>query len=306
MTADDTTHALVDGRPVRVRVSGPAAGAPVLLLHGIGRSLEDWQAAHDQLAADHRVISTDHPGFGLTPRGSGRPGLASFARTAVGVLDTLGEHRRVHVMGNSLGGAVAMTLAADHPERVASLVLVNSAGFGRRANVSVRPMAYAALSRLPVVGARFQPLAKQAALDSNRNLFFDPVHATAEMIRHGAAVARRPDFKATFLATAFSLGAPLLGTYAQWRRRLLTHVAAANIPTLVMWGDADTVLPPSHFPAALAALPHAASHLFTDTGHMPQIERTDDFVRIATEFITAQDGTRQPAPDGGQSASSSQ
>jgi pimeloyl-ACP methyl ester carboxylesterase len=303
MTTDETTHVVVDGHPVRVRVSGPEAGEPVLLLHGIGRSLEDWRAAHALLAADHRVISTDHPGFGLTPRGPGRPGLTSFARTAVGVLDALGEYRRVHVMGNSLGGAVAMTLAANHPERVASLVLVNSAGFGRRANVSMRPMAYAALSRLPVVGPRFRPLVKQAAVDSNRNLFFDPVHATEEMLRHGAEVARRPDFKATFLTTALSLGIPLLGSYPRWRRLLLARVSAARIPTLVIWGDADTVLPPSHFPSALAALPHATGHLFTDTGHMPQIERTDDLVRMTTEFIATHRGTH-PAPGGDQPAPS--
>ncbi|MGY4929367.1 alpha/beta fold hydrolase [Streptomyces sp. 900105755] len=290
MTAEDTTHVLVDGRPVRMRISGPEAGDPVLLLHGIGRSLEDWQAAHDRLAVDHRVISIDHPGFGLSPRGARRPGLASFARTAIGVLNVLSEHRPVHVMGNSLGGAVAMTLAANHPERVATLVLADSAGFGRRANVSLRPMAYATLSRLPGLGSRFRPLAKQAGADIHRKLFFDPTHATDDMIRHGAAVARQADFKATFLATALSLGVPWLGTYPRWRRRLLHRVAAARIPTLVMWGDADTVLPPSHYHAALAALPHATGHLFTDTGHMPQIERTDDFVRLVTTFITPHSG----------------
>jgi pimeloyl-ACP methyl ester carboxylesterase len=280
-----TSYVDVAGHPVRVRRSGPVDGEPVVLLHGIGRSLEDWHPTHDLLAADHRVVSLDLPGFGLTRRRSGAFGLPGFARTVVEVLEALGEHRPVHVMGNSLGGAVAMTMAAEHPDRVASLVLANSAGFGREVNVALMPMAYGALGGLPVVGKRFRRMAREAGIQSIRDLFHDPSHATPEMLRHAGRVSGQPDFTVTFVSTALALGAPLLGTYPWWRRALLTKIAESEIPTMVVWGDADTVLPSAHLEAAVAALPHATSHLFPDTGHMPQIERAEEFAEIASRFV---------------------
>ncbi|GAA0460206.1 alpha/beta fold hydrolase [Streptomyces olivaceiscleroticus] len=296
MTAADTTYADVGGHPVRVRVSGPAAGPPVVLLHGIARSLEDWQLSHDLLAArGYRVISTDLPGFGLTRRMKDRAGLAAFARAVVGVLDALGERRPVHLMGNSLGGAVAMTVATRHPDRVATLVLANSAGFGREANLSLRSMGYAVLAALPGVGKRFRARATEAGIQVNRDLFHDPRHATEEMIRHAGKVGRQPDFRATFTATLLSLGVPVLGSYPGWRRTLLARTAAARVPTLVVWGDADRVLPVKHFHTAVAALPHARSHLFPATGHMPQIERAAEFVALAAEFLDTAAGRAKDA-----------
>jgi pimeloyl-ACP methyl ester carboxylesterase len=292
VTASDTRYVEVDGHPVRVRESGPVDGAPALLIHGIGRSLEDWQPTHDLLAKDHRVVSLDLPGFGLTRRMKGRRGLAGFADAVIGLLDALAEEdgsapRPVHVMGNSLGGAVAMTVAASHPERVASLLLVNSAGFGREANVSPLPMVYGTLSTLPAVGRRFRGLARSTGLQSLRNVFFDPSKLTDDMIRHAAEVTRQPDFRLTFATTALSLGIPVLGTYPGWRRALLTKIATADIPVMVVWGDADAVLPASHFEAAVAALPNAQSHLFPDTGHMPQLERAEEFAELAAKFVAA-------------------
>ncbi len=288
----------VDGHQVRVHESGPRDAAPVVLIHGIGRSLEDWQPTQELLARDHRVISLDLPGFGLTRRMKGHWGLEGFARAVVALLDALDEQRPVHVMGNSLGGAVAMTLAASHPDRVASLVLVNSAGFGREANVSFLPMVYGALAKLPVVGGRFKGLARSTGIQSLRDVFFDPTHLTDEMIRHAGKVNRQPDFQVTFLATAAKLGAPGLGTYPWWRRALLARLAEADVPTMVVWGDADNVLPATHFHAAVAALPNATSHLFPDTGHMPQIERAEEFADLATGFWADAPVPLSPANEG--------
>jgi len=290
VTATDTRHVEVDGHPVRVRISGPESAPPVVLVHGIGRSLEDWQPTHDLLARDHHVLSLDLPGFGLTRRIRGSRGLTGFATAVVGLLDALGEKRPVHLMGNSLGGAVAMTLTAGHPDRVASLVLVNSAGFGREANVSVLPMAYGALGTLPVVGRRFRRLAREAGIRSIQDIFHDPSHATEEMLRHAGTVVRQPDYRVTFMTTALALGVPLLGTYPGWRRTLLARIAAADVPMLVVWGDADKVLPAFHLEAAVAALPNARSHLFPDTGHMPQLERAEEFAELAAGFVRDVEG----------------
>lgn len=285
MTAEDTAEVEVGGVPLRVRISGPADGVPVLLIHGIARGLEDWTEAQDLLARGHLVINTDLPGFGFSRKGRERPSLPAFARAMAQLLDAVGVTAPAHVMGNSLGGGVAMTLAVDHPGRVASLTLVNSVGFGSDANISLAPMAYAVLAGLPGLEATFRPRARKAGIQSIEDLFFDPSFATPERLREAGRLARQRDFRSTFLATGASLGAPLVGVRPGWRRDLLARVADSRIPVLVVWGDADKILPVTHYLAARAALPHAQGHLFTDTGHMPQIERAAEFAELAASFV---------------------
>ena len=300
MSAEDARWVFIEGAPLRVRVSGPADGPPVLLLHGVGRSLEDWQDAHDLLAADHRVISSDHPGFGLSPRGRVRPSLSFYASAAAAVLDAVGEERPVHVMGNSLGGAVAMMFAAEYPQRTASLVLVNSAGFGREARLSLRPVVLSMATHLPRVGARFRARAREAGAEANRRLFFDPVHATEARARHAAQVGRQPGHLGTFAAVTLGLGLPYAGVYRRWRAELLERLAATGLPTLVVWGDEDRILPYTHFEAAVLALPDAERHVFSQTGHMPQIERALEFTELVRDFM-ARSGSgsgRGTRPDG--------
>ncbi len=290
MRAGDTTILTVGGVDLRVRISGPENGVPVLLIHGIARSLEDWTEAHDLLAAStvgrgHRVISTDLPGFGFSAKGRERPGLPAFGRAMAGLLDAAGVTEPAHVMGNSLGGGVAMTLAVDHPGRVASLVLVNSVGFGSEANISALPMTYGLLAALPGLRNTFGPKARAAGAQTIRDLFFDPALATTEQLRHAGKLARQADFRATFLGTAATLGAPVVGVKAGWRRELLRRVADSDIPVVVVWGDADKILPPAQLAAAGVALPSARTHLFADTGHMPQVERAADFAELAGAFV---------------------
>nr|WP_241743306.1 alpha/beta fold hydrolase [Arthrobacter bussei] len=132
---------VVDGVRVRYRDDGDRTRTPVLLIHGIGRSLEDWEGLYGRLAPDHRVISLDLPGFGLSERTEGRYSMESMARFVIAGLDALGEHRPLHVVGNSLGGAVALKISALEPARVRSLVLVNSAGFGKEVTIALRLLA---------------------------------------------------------------------------------------------------------------------------------------------------------------------
>jgi pimeloyl-ACP methyl ester carboxylesterase len=109
------TFVEVDGRRVRVRVEGDAANPPVLLLHGIGRSMEDWALQFHRLAAAHRVIAIDVPGFGFSERPFGPINLPTFARGVLGAVDVLGETRPLNIVGNSLGGAIALQTLALRP-----------------------------------------------------------------------------------------------------------------------------------------------------------------------------------------------
>lgn len=276
----------VRGVQVHVRESGDPTAEPVLLLHGIGRSLEDWQPQHARLADRYRVISVDMPGFGLSQRLPEPTTLRSLAEGVLDTLDALGEKRPVHVMGNSLGGAVAMQLSVLAPDRVRTLTLVNSAGFGKEVTVALRLLAIPGLGR-GMLGAAD----RNAMRRTERALFFDGSFVTEERIDHAEKVGQQPGSAAVFLEAARALGT-LRGVSAGWRSALLAEVARHPKPTLVVWGERDLILPAHHLRAARAALPWAQSHVFADTGHMPQVERADEFAELVRGFLAAQQTAR--------------
>ncbi|RLP99485.1 alpha/beta fold hydrolase [Micromonospora sp. BL1] len=260
--ADERT---VDGRRTRCRISGD--GPPVVLLHGIGRTLDDFTALHTALARDHLVLAVDLPGHGGSAPLDGPHTLPALAAAVARFLDAAGVTGPAHLVGNSLGGAVAMRLAADAPHRVASLALLNSAGFGREVTVALRLLAVRPLARLLL---RPHP---RIAWRTERAIFHDPAYVTDERIATALAAAGQPHAARVMLELVRDLGT-WRGVRPQWRADLLDAVAALDLPTLLVWGERDLVLPAAHLAYARTRLPNARSHLFRDTGHMPQIERT--------------------------------
>lgn len=266
----------VAGRRVRYRDTG--AGSPVLLIHGVGRTLEDWSEQHRLLGDRHRVISLDLPGFGESERLLGPTTLPGLATAVRELLDELGVSEPVRVAGNSLGGAVAMQLAVQEPARVHSLLLVDSAGFGREVTAGLRILAVRPLGR-----ALLSRSGRTGATRAERAVFHDPSFATTARIERAVRLAARPGGAEAMLEILRNLGS-LGGVRETWRRALLARVAALDLPVFVVWGDRDRILPAKHLLAARAAFPKARTHLFRATGHMPQIERAEAFAGLALDF----------------------
>ncbi|MBX9918790.1 MAG: SDR family NAD(P)-dependent oxidoreductase [Mycolicibacterium frederiksbergense] len=269
----------VDDRAVRVQTTGDPQNRPVLLLHGISRSLEDWSEQVQRLSQRFYVIAPDQPGFGFSARREGPADLGALADGVAGTLAALGETRPCHVIGNSLGGAVAMQLLASHPDRVASLTLVNSAGFGAEVTPLLRMLSLPGLGRYAAThsttaGARLM----------ERRIFADPALATPERVEHALRIAAQPGTGAFLHELANQLGTAR-GVRPQWREELLAAVAAHPRPTLLIWGDRDRILPAVHLGAARRQFPDAQVHLFAGAGHMPQIERPDEFADLVTAFV---------------------
>lgn len=274
----------VQGARIRYLVTGPSDGPPIVLLHGIGRSLEDWQLQHPLLDAGHRVISLDLPGFGLSSRMPVVTTLGSLADGVWATLTALGVTRPVQLMGNSLGGAVAMRMTVDEPDRVGTLTLVSSAGFGRTVTAALRLLGVPAVGR-PMLRKLADP---RIARRAERSIFFDGALVTPERIEMAVRIARQPDFAPVYLETARALGG-LRGVAPRWRRELLPRVARLAKPTLLIWGDRDLILPSQHMAAARAAFPAAQSHIFPATGHMPQIERPAEFAALVRPLLAKVD-----------------
>ncbi|HEY8295033.1 MAG TPA: alpha/beta fold hydrolase [Micrococcaceae bacterium] len=270
----------LDGVRSRYVASGDPAAPPVLLLHGIGRSLEDMSGLAARLTPGYRVISVDLPGFGLSDGLAGGYSLEGLARGVLASLDAMAERRPVHVVGNSLGGAVAMQLSVLAPERVKSLTLIDSAGFGSEVTIALR-----LLSLGPIGAILLRRKTRDTAYRTERALFADRKFVTEERIRHALAVGANPAYDGAFLATTRFLGT-IRGVRPGWRSRLLAIVAAQRKPTLIVWGDQDRILPANHAGNARELLPHARVHIYEKCGHMPQIEREEEFAALAREFIT--------------------
>lgn len=249
----------------------------MVLLHGIGRSLEDWAEQHELLRDRHRVYSVDFPGYGKSEPLAEPYTVAALARFVADFLDVIEIAEPAHLVGNSLGGAVAMQLAVQAPDRVASLVLVSSAGFGREVTIALRLLAIRPLGRLLLRPSR------DIARRVERSLFHDPAFVTEARVEHTFALAQRPHAAKVLLETVRSLGT-FRGARPQWRQTLLHAVAGLDIPTLVVWGDRDLILPAAHLDAARTLLPRAHTYLFPDTGHMPQIERAEVFSQLVGNF----------------------
>lgn len=280
-------HLTVDGRRVHHRVDG--AGPPVLLLHGIGRTLHDFTEQHELLAGRYRLHSVDLPGYGGSLPMTRPYTLPALARFVGRYLDAVGIDEPVHLVGNSLGGAVAMGFAVAQPARVASLTLVASAGFGREVTMALRLLALPGLGRLLLRPSRY------TARRVERALFHDPALVTTERVGYALAVARRPYAARVVLETARALGT-VRGVQQRWRDELLGELTGLGLPTLVVWGDHDRILPPSHLAAARTVLPHARTQLLAGCGHLPQVECAEEFSELLRDFWAAAGSPSPAAP----------
>ncbi|KXO99534.1 alpha/beta fold hydrolase [Tsukamurella pseudospumae] len=270
----------VRGRWVRVRTSGDASLPTVVLLHGITRSLEDWDPTFEALAGEFRLIAPDLSGYGWSAPHPDGAGLAALGRGVGELLDALEVTGPVHVAGNSLGGAVTMTLLAQRPELVASMTLVDPAGFGSEVTPLLRVLG------IPVLGKIIATTASRpGAIVQERLIFADKSYATRARIDHAMAIAHETDAGLTAWKTADELGSVRHGILPGWRDELHTTIAKTPRPTMVLWGDADRVLPPSQLENARSLMPHAETHLIPGVGHMPQLECATEFAALLTDFL---------------------
>jgi 4,5:9,10-diseco-3-hydroxy-5,9,17-trioxoandrosta-1(10),2-diene-4-oate hydrolase len=259
---------------LRLRCWDEGAGPAVVLIHGIGASLEYWRYTVPALADQHRVLAIDLPGCGFSERGRTLPTLAETADLMVGLLDALGLPRASYV-GNSLGGLIALETALRHPGRVERLILSNSAGLGREVNVFWR------LAGLPVLGPSLIALSRGLALRRQANIFFDPNDDPAVVERCRSWVAR------TDLVDTIS-GAARLGLDLRGQRPDIIRVdrlTELTVPTLLVWGRNDSIIPASHAERAHRLIPNAQLVIFDNCGHCPQLQRPVEFNRVARAFL---------------------
>lgn len=255
-------------------------GPPLLLVHGIGDSADTWSTVLDALVRDHTVVAPDLLGHGASDKPRADYSVAAYANGMRDLLSVLGIDR-VTLVGHSLGGGVAAQFAYQFPERCERLVLVSSGGAGREVNPLLRlaavPGAELALPALGLPGARrLLGWAGAAA----RLLGAMPAEDVSGILD---AVDRLPD------AGARQAILRTLRAAVDWRGQCITLLDRAylvgSLPTLLVWGRRDGVVPFSHALAAQRAMPGSQLEVFERAGHFPHRSDPVRFVAVLAQFV---------------------
>jgi pimeloyl-ACP methyl ester carboxylesterase len=270
----------IDNTRVRYWQAGQD-GTPVLLVHGFGASVEWWERNVAALAACHSVYALDLPGFGCSER---LPRALSLSMAAVFLERFLSavDAPRVHLVGNSLGGLIAMQFAVQFPEAVERLVLVSPAGFTRSIHWVFR------LLLIPLLGPwLLRPNWRKLEMFHRRFIHADSSWLTAEWLDRVYALSVLPGASQMSLDVA-QMGLNLSGIKASVLRPLHDKLPALNAPTLIAWGDRDRLVPSEQAQIGRHLLPNARVHIFPGCGHCPQLECAAEFNALLLQFLSPQ------------------
>ncbi|MFN2540251.1 MAG: alpha/beta fold hydrolase [Mycobacteriales bacterium] len=260
--------------------AGPRDAPPVLMLHGLGATNASLLPCLADLAQDHRVIAPDLPGFGTSAAPSASYSPAWFAAWVQALQHHVGMRQAV-VLGNSLGGRIALEQALVHPRSVTGLVLLTPSPAFRRLRrlVPMVRLMRPELSRVPM------RLSHPLVVEAIRTMFSDPDRlpkawydaAADECVRVFRSRAHRVAFFASarqiFLEESYGL------------RGFWDRLPSLGPPAVFVWGDRDRLVP-SQFAAHVAdALPDAGSIVMEDCGHVPQFEYPAETMAIVRGFL---------------------
>jgi pyruvate dehydrogenase E2 component (dihydrolipoamide acetyltransferase) len=253
------------GRRLRYLEMGQGEGPPVVFIHGFGGDLYSWQFNQEALAESHVTYALDLPGHGGSTKDLGS-GQVHVGALAAAVLDFMAakEIAKAHLVAHSLGGAVALDLALNHPERVASATLVCSAALGPEINMAYIDGFMQARRR-----KQLQPVLEM--------LVADPAMVSRDMIEE-VLKYKRLDGVETALNRIAS------DTFAGGRQALeLTgRLGELTVPVQVIWGKADRILPVSHAKGLPASVPVT---VLDDAGHMVHMEKAAEVNQKLRSFI---------------------
>ncbi len=271
-------HVTLHGHEVGYRMAGE--GPVVLLIHGMAGSSRTWQEVMPRLARHYTVVAPDLLGHGESAKPMGDYSLGSHASGLRDLLVGALGIERATLVGQSLGGGVAMQLAYQHPELCERLVLAGSGGLGREVSWVLRLLTLPGAEYLmPVLFPRFVREHGDELSAFLHDVGVRAPHA-AEMWRAYASLTE-PENRHAFVRTLRAVIDPG-GQTVSARDRL--YLARA-VPTLILWGDRDDIIPVEHARAAHRLIPGSRLEVFEGAGHFLHVEEPERFAAALREFI---------------------
>ena len=262
----------------RIRFLEKGKGPPLVLLHGMGGSLEWWEYNLDAFAQKYRTISFDFPGFGFSSKsgiGFRKDSASNFMSSFLDIL----QLPKASLIGNSMGGLIAFLTAAQQPDRVDKLVLVDNAGFGAKLSFPLRlgtvyPFGEIALS------VRNRAIARMFL----SRLFYDSQKIPDHLIPIVLKGFNMPQARKACLRILRS-GLNLRGLKKNIWLRFLDKAGSLPHKTLIVWGMNDKVAPLSQAYVGKELIKNSQLHVFDKCGHLPQVEWPEKFNRLVLDFL---------------------
>ena len=262
----------------RIAYLDEGQGHPVILIHGYGGSMWQWEYQQIPLAGQFRVITPDLIGSGLSdkPNLDYRP--EELIESIRSLMDALGLPTAT-LIGNSMGGGVAIGMALTHPDRVSRLVLIDSLPDHVRERLASPLMQRALNTSVPAWLARFGALfvgnrTMEAVL---KEIIFDHTLVTAAVLDRSNRNRQREDMITPLMSLRESL--PL------WEQHFAPRLKDIPHSTLILWGEQDRLFPPQVGRDLQATIPQARLIIIPDAGHIPQWEQPQVVNRHITEFL---------------------
>jgi pyruvate dehydrogenase E2 component (dihydrolipoamide acetyltransferase) len=254
------------GLRLRYLELGEGNNIPALLLHGFGADLNSWMFTQPALAEGRRVVALDLPGHGGSVKEVAAGDAESLTKAVEAAADVLGLER-VHLVGHSMGGAIAASLALRRPERTATLSLIASVGLGAEINSAF-------------IDGFVRAARRREAVEVLNLLVYDPALVSRTMVEDVLRYKRLDGVPAALAKIAeawFGGGRQSLDLTAQ--------IAALELPVQVIWGREDRIVPVSH---AEALPPRFPVHILEQAGHLPHMEKSGEVSRLIGRLIENQ------------------
>lgn len=275
-------EATLHGHRVSYRTAGE--GPVILLIHGITGDSRQWNQIIPQLVDRYTVLAPDLPGHGQSAKPRGDYSLGAYAAAVRDLLIVLG-HRRATVVGHSLGGGIAMQFSYEYPVFCERLVLVDSGGLGPEVHPLLRAATLPGAELvLPLIAHPRMHVVGEAIGQVLGRLGLELGHDLAEMIR-GYASLSDAEARRAFLHTVRAV----IDVDGQRVSAIDRLYLAQMIPTLIVWGRRDPLIPVEHAAVARRGIPGSRLEIFDDAGHFPQLEQPVHFARVLIDFLESTD-----------------
>ncbi len=280
----------VHGHRVRFRIGG--SGPLIVFIHGITGNSEQWQPVMELLCDRFTVVAPDLLGHGESAKPRGDYSLGAYASGIRDLLIGLGAERAT-VVGHSLGGGVAMQFAYQFPERCERLVLVSSGGIARDVSLLLRAASLPGSEIVLPLITHARLLGAGATLGRMLGKVGLQVGPDVAEVARGYASLGDHKARAAFLHTLRAVIDPTGQRVSAMDRLYL----AEAMPSLIVWGSEDRIIPAEHGRLAHEAMPGSRLEILEGLGHFPQVADPHRFADLLGDFVETTIGAEIEAED---------
>ncbi len=270
------TYIRVNGYQIRYVEKG--RGSPLILIHGLGASLEWWKDNIEPLSQNHHVIAFDFLGFGYSARPEEELDIGLAIKFMRSFLDVF-SLPKASLVGNSMGGLIALVAALNMPERIDKIVLVDSAGFGQELSGILR------WASVPPIGELALSIrTRQTVRMLIAQMFYDPNKIPRELVNSVLKIFAQPRTREVCLKV-LRYGVNRRGLREEILSLILTKSPSIIHPTLIVWGAEDTIAPLSQAHRGKSLIRTSKLCIFEKCGHVPQVEMPEKFNQLVLNFL---------------------